>query len=187
MTPFSKPVLLPGESETEFLALHAEFAKDIQPKGAIGWMIVYEVTMLTWEMFRLRRVIAGIIRNALLPAAQNILTQALFKPDYISNLFVEDEAIKLAREGFRTEQGREAVLAVLADLSLDETSIEAEAYRLQIAELERCDKMLSSLERRRFKALRSMQHLAPLIDSTTDRCFAQSTASPNVDVAEHAD
>jgi hypothetical protein len=64
------------------------------------------------------------------------------------------EAIIL--DWFSKPEARKEVLELLAEFRLDEFAIEAEAIRSVFSELEVLDKMLTLLESRRNKALRSI-------------------------------
>ena len=64
------------------------------------------------------------------------------------------KAQDLAFKWFTNEdEGKTQVLKLLAKFQLDESSIEAESIRTQASDLERLDRLLSSLETRRDKAL----------------------------------
>ncbi len=62
----------------------------------------------------------------------------------------------LVRDWFSKPKARKEVLQLLAEFRLDEFAIEAEAIRSVFSELEVLDKMLTLLESRRNKALRSI-------------------------------
>ena len=62
----------------------------------------------------------------------------------------------VVRDWFSKPKARKEVLKLLAEFRLDEFAIEAEAIRRVFSELEVLDKMLTLLESRRNKALRSI-------------------------------
>ena len=53
--------LLPGEQEAEYATLIARIVAVAQPRDAIEDLLTRDVIDLTWEVFRLRRVKAGIL------------------------------------------------------------------------------------------------------------------------------
>ncbi len=101
---------------------------------------------------RLRRCKVVIINSAFRSALQDLLMQLLKQPGQYS-YDVEDEAQALAHAWFTDKEARKQVLETLSRFELDELAIEAEAIRKSSADLELLDRMLSSLESRRDKAL----------------------------------
>src|SRR5215813_1995122 len=66
---------------------------------------------------------------------------------------VEDEAQTLAQSWFTDQEAKKQVSEILRRFDLDESAIEAEAIRRSSSDLEVLDRMLTSLESRRNKAL----------------------------------
>ena len=66
---------------------------------------------------------------------------------------VEDEAQALAQSWFTDQEAKKQVSETLSRFDLDESAIEAEAIRRSSSDLELLDRMLTSLESRRNKAL----------------------------------
>src|SRR5271166_3789375 len=56
--------LLPGEKEEEFLQLAARIVGAAKPKDAIEEILIRDAIDLTWEIFRLRRIKAGVIKGS---------------------------------------------------------------------------------------------------------------------------
>jgi hypothetical protein len=86
-----------------------------------------------------------------------------------------DEAEALARGWFTEREAKKIVAEMLAEFQLDESAIEAEALKLlsEDAVLETFDRMLTSLESRRDKALRCIgeyrESLARQLRESADR------------------
>ena len=66
---------------------------------------------------------------------------------------VEDRAQALAGPWFTDKEAKKEVSEILSKFELDESAIEAQAFRKLSSELELLDRMLTSLESRRDKAL----------------------------------
>jgi hypothetical protein len=66
---------------------------------------------------------------------------------------VEGEADALAQAWFTDQEAKKQVSEILSGFDLDESAIEAEAIRSSSSDLELLDRMLTSLESRRNKAL----------------------------------
>src|SRR5215831_13117268 len=147
-----KSPLLITESADEFDALRDAFEQEIKPRGIIEQMYVHDICAIVWEILRLRRCKAVIINSAFRSALQDLLKQLLRQPGQ-SGYEVEDEAQALAQAWFTDQEAKKQVSELLSQFELDESAIEAEAIRRSSSDLELLDRMLTSLESRRNKAL----------------------------------
>jgi hypothetical protein len=152
LTLLPKLPLLITESADEFDALRDAFEREVKPKGIIEQMYVHDICAIVWEILRLRRCKVVIINSAFRSALEELLKQLLRQPGQ-SEYDVEDEAQALAHAWFTDEEAEKQVSEILSGFRLDESAIEAEAIRKSSADLELLDRMLSSLESRRDKAL----------------------------------
>ncbi len=144
--------LLITESADEFDALRDAFEQEIKPRGIIEQMYVHDISSIVWEILRLRRCKAVIINSAFRSALQDLLKQLLRQPGQY-NCELEDEAQALAQAWFTDQEAKKQVSEILSRFDLDESAIEAEAIRRSSSDLELLDRMLTSLESRRNKAL----------------------------------
>jgi hypothetical protein len=152
LTLLPKSPLLITESADEFDALRDAFEQEIKPHGIIEQMYVHDISSIVWEILRLRRCKAVIINSAFRSALQDLLKQLLRQPGQYE-YEVEDEAQTLAQSWFTDQEAKKQVSEILSRFDLDESAIEAEAIRRSSSDLELLDRMLTSLESRRNKAL----------------------------------
>jgi hypothetical protein len=152
LTLLPKLPLLITESADEFDALRDAFEQEIKPHGIIEQMYVHDISSIVWEILRLRRCKAVIINSAFRSALQDLLKQLLRQPGQYE-YEVEDEAEALAQAWFADQEAKKRVSELLSRVELDESAIEAEAIRRSSSDLELLDRMLTSLESRRNKAL----------------------------------
>jgi hypothetical protein len=152
LTLLPKPPLLITESADEFDALRDAFEQEIKPRGIIEQMYVHDISSIVWEILRLRRCKAVIINSAFRSALQDLLKQLLRQPGQYEYQ-VEDEAEALAHAWFTDQEAKKQVSEILSRFDLDESAIEAEAIRRSSSDLELLDRMLTSLESSRNKAL----------------------------------
>src|SRR5215467_7319275 len=152
LTLLPKLPLLITESPDEFDAVRDAFEREIKPRGIIEQMYVHDVSSIVWEILRLRRCKVVIINSAFRSALQTLLRQLLRQPGQ-SEYDVGDEAEALAQAWFTHQEAKKQVSEILAGFDLDESAIEAEAIRRSSSDLELLDRMLTSLESRRNKAL----------------------------------
>jgi predicted component of type VI protein secretion system len=114
-------------------------------------MYVHDICSIVWEILRLRRCKVVIINSAFRSALENLLVQ-LRQPGR-QDFEARDPARKLAHAWFTDQEAKKRVSETLGRFDLDESAIEAEAIRRSSSELELLDRMLTSLESRRNKAL----------------------------------
>jgi hypothetical protein len=145
--------LLITESAEEFDALRDAFEREIKPRGIIEHMYVHDISSIVWEILRLRRCKVVIINSAFRSALQNLLEQLLGQANE-DPFEVGDEAQGLAQAWFTDQEAKKQVSELFSQFELDESAIEAEAIRRSSSDLELLDRMLTSLESRRDKALR---------------------------------
>src|SRR5215475_8370841 len=147
-----KSPLLITESADEFNAWRDAFEQEIKPRGIIERMYVHDICSIVWEILRLRRCKVVIINSAFRSALENLLKQLLRRPGQYEYQ-VENEAQPVAHAWFTDQEAKKQVSEILSRFDLDESAIEAEAIRKSSADLELLDRMLTSLESRRNKAL----------------------------------
>src|SRR5262245_61145524 len=146
-----KSPLLITESADEFDALRDAFEREIKPRGIIEQMYVHDICAIVWEILRLRRCKVVIINAAFRRALENLLVE--LRPPGQQDFQAGDGARKLAHAWFTDKEAQKRVLETLGRFNLDESAIEAEAIRASSSDLELLDRMLTSLESRRDKAL----------------------------------
>src|SRR5689334_12783561 len=142
------PVLI-TESVDEFVALRKALDDEIKPNGIIEQAWVDDLAAVMWEILRLLRIKAEILNSAFCKALINILKQ-VWSEDF-EDYFERDRTIAdLAWQWLQNDSdAKEKVSELLGQHQLDETAIEAEAFRMRAADLEKLDYMLSRSELRR--------------------------------------
>jgi hypothetical protein len=145
---FKRPPLLNSESRDEFDAFHKGFREEIRPSGAIEQMYMDEFIDLCWESQRLRRWKATILDTARRVALEHLLQQL---PGKFDRLFhdIGDDPEDVSRLYFVNEDARTAVSTILARFELDESAIEAQAWRDTLPDLDLIERQLASVEARR--------------------------------------
>jgi hypothetical protein len=166
------PRLLVTEAEDQFAAIRTALAQELKPRGIIEKIYLQDMTVLVWEIWRLRRCKVAIINSEFRAALASLLTRLLSEPG-ADPIRIDDEAAALAAAWFIDTAAKERVAELLRASQLDESAVEAEAIRRLAAELERLDRMIASAESRRNKALRNIAEyrggLAPLLREAGDR------------------
>src|ERR1700730_680205 len=136
----TSPLLL-TESKDEFDLIRDTLNDQIKPRGIIEQMYVEDIAYLVWEILRLRRSKAAIINLAFRDALTGVVTQLLSNPGDWKNR-QKDRAEKLAREWFSDPDVKKQIAGLLREFDLDETAIEAEAFRKSADDLEGTDRLM---------------------------------------------
>ena len=148
------PVLI-TESADEFSSLHDDLKDECKPHGVVEQFKVEEMATLIWEIRRYRRAKTTTINSAYREALTSLL-ERVCREQGQSVSDIEEETDELAHQWFDNDKGAKQVISEkLAYFGLDQHAIEAEAMRLMAPDLENFDRILTSLEWRLEKALRS--------------------------------
>jgi hypothetical protein len=178
--------LLITESADEFDALRDAFERKIKPRDIIEQMYVHDICSIVWDILRLRRCKVTIINAAFRSALEHLLVQFLKEPGQYDHE-VQDKAQALAHAWFTDREAEKQVSQTLNRFDLDESAIEAEAIRRSSSDLELLDRMLTSLESRRNKALRCVAEyrasLAHQLRESADRIIDGKDVLPLEDAS----
>ena len=150
LAPFLSRSLLITESKAEFEHLSSMMLQEIEPQGGIEMVYVAEIIDTTWQTIRYQRCRTAMLNVEYRNAVRNLLDHELEVVD-------SETADALAQQWFTTKKAREEVGELLIRFNLDESAIEAEAIKSLGAELERLDRMLTSLQSRRNRAIRGLR------------------------------
>lgn len=145
--------LLPGEAEADYFGVATRIAAIVQPKDAIDEFLVRDVIDLTWEIFRLRRMKAALLRASTGEGVDRILSATGNNQFSFGVLGGPTFAQKWA-SGDVSARVEFAKILKKAELTMDE--IMAATLAQEIGCLERLDRMLASAEARRNNALREI-------------------------------
>ena len=140
--------LLPGEREADYAAIARRIIGASRPKDAIEEILIRDVIDLSWEVLRLRRVKAGILRASMGAGVEQTLAE-LGYPDLEMGSLSEKWAAGDAN-------ARKEVDAILADAGLTVDEVTAKTFESKIDVFERIDRLLASAEARRSNALREI-------------------------------
>jgi hypothetical protein len=178
-----EPPLLTSESAEEFERLRDGLEQDIKPSGIIEQIYVADFAYMVWDIGRLRRAKALIIKLAFQASLKDVLTQILRDKarsiDWQTESRHSDKARNIARRWCTDQKIKKQVSDLLQEFGLDQFAIEAESIRASSATLEKLERMLSSLESRRDKALYRVAdyraNLAHQLRGSTDKLIEATT------------
>jgi hypothetical protein len=161
--------LLVTETADDYNAIRDALTHQIKPGGILDQIYVVEVADLTWQIQRLRRWKTAILNTAFASALERIFDELLTRAGYGSLEAARD----IAQRWFTNRQVRKKGAKLLRQFKLDESAIEAEAFRKSSKAIELLDRLLASAEARRNKALRAITEyrsgLARQLEESSDR------------------
>ena len=141
------PVLM-GEDEADYAGLAARVVSVSGLRDAIEELLLRDVIDLTWEILRLRRLKAGLLRASMSAGVSRVL-ETVGYPYFQSERLSQDWAAGAAK-------ARKQVDAVLAGAGLSIEEATAKTFESKIEVFEQIDRMQASAEARRNNALREI-------------------------------
>ena len=151
---FSKTPLLVTESEQDFSVLSAALMQEIKPRGIVQQLYLADFVTRVWEISRFQRCKVAIVNTAFKDALSEIVYRLAGEPEMGTPKREWVDAV--TNDWFSKPETKKEVLQLLKQFHLDESAIEAEAIRISFSEVEMLDRMITLLESRRNKALRSI-------------------------------
>ena len=142
-----RPPLIPGDDIAAYDTLLARVSGAVRPRNVIEEAWVRDVVDLLWEAVRLRRLKAALMTACADMGLQKVLT----------GLGVGGDTYELARRWAARElEAAGRVDAILDAAGLGMEHVMARTLRQNIAEIERIERMIASLEARRAATLREI-------------------------------
>lgn len=161
--------LLSGESAERYDAMFARFIVEFEPDGVVEWILLRDVHDLTWEIQRVRLLIASLVDSSRSEAlVRDIELICGDDPDF------REQLVDAAIRAWSLEAAGKADLVnrtrgLLQDHQITLDSMKARAVKHAIHEISQLEKICASLERRRSRALNEfhayriqLRHLARL-------------------------
>ena len=78
--------LLPGEQEADYAEFALAIVKAAHPKDAIEDLLTRDVIDLSWEVLRLRRLKAGLLRGAISSSIYQVMCRLGYEHEYAGSL-----------------------------------------------------------------------------------------------------
>jgi hypothetical protein len=140
--------LLPAEKQTDYADVAARVVGAAKPRDAIEEFLVRDIVDLTWEILRLRRIKAGLLRSSLGAGVSRVLGSVGYpytqKETLVEKWVAGDESARQKVDSILTKAG----------LTIEEAT--AQTLDSELDSFERLDRMLASAEARRNNALREI-------------------------------
>jgi hypothetical protein len=141
--------LLPGEQEADYAEFALAIVKAAHPKDAIEDLLTRDVIDLSWEVLRLRRLKAGLLRGATSSRIYKVMCRLGYENEYAWKLAANWAAERKAAQ--------KEVAGALQKAQLTMEDVMAETLEGKIDSFERFDRLLASSEARRNNALREIE------------------------------
>jgi hypothetical protein len=146
--------LLAGEAEADYVGVAARIIAVAQPRDAIEEFLTRDVIDLTWDILRLRRMKAGLLRAAAGKGVRKIFSTIGYDTDPLDLIRKADRLTEAWASGKTSARREFEEMLKKAGLTMDD--VMAEAFAEVVDPFERFDRMLASAEARRNNALREI-------------------------------
>jgi hypothetical protein len=83
---FAPAPLLPGEQEADYAKFALAIVKDARPRDAIEDLLTRDVIDLSWEVLRLRRLKAGLLRGAIGSGISAVMYRLGYEEEFVGEL-----------------------------------------------------------------------------------------------------
>ena len=150
----TSPVLM-NESADDLDCVREALNNEIKPRGPVEQHYLLDYAELTFEILRLRRWKMAILNTNFVPALETVFSKLLHQSGYTYGE-ASATAKDLAHRWFANKRVRKQGARLLRQCGLDESAIEAEAFRKSADNIELIDKLLASAESRRNKVIREI-------------------------------
>lgn len=175
---FGAPPLLKGEDRAAFDKLLTRFSDHVTPTDTIEQTWVWDIAVLTWEIARYRRSIAGLYAAN---ASRGLKT-------VLDTLYGVENSQNLAdRWALREPEAISYVDDLLKVAGLTRDDITAQTLSVKISDIERIDAMIMRAEARRNSLFREIERrratlgavLRKSVDEIEEAEFTEIGVSPN--------
>jgi hypothetical protein len=172
--------VLRTESKADVAKMFADITEGVGTIDIFVEMYARDAAFYNLETMRYQRIITGTLNNALKSALERILRQIVIPSSSLTNpkILIENwRASESLSSGWLTDpEDQRKVSELLKEAGLDESAIEAEAYRSVADTIEHAHRMLKISEEGRERALRSIfkhqKRSAAIIRRNADRVLA---------------
>jgi hypothetical protein len=151
--------LLPGESAEQYDALQDSIVRQVKPNDVIEAMWVKDIADLVWEAKRLRRWRGQILVQGRLKAAAELIRPAFENenPEHLDGITKSFVDILAAGWVSGKESLKQQAEKYLQEFSLTTEDVTAHAFLLNLAAIERIDRLVSLADQRRDVLLREIE------------------------------
>ena len=145
----SRPPLLQTESVPEFLELFDSFASAISPQNVLDYHLVFDITVLTFEVIRYRR-----LRIAIIKGTEHVVVEGLFRRTHdaaalaAASKAVAIEASQKARKYMSDPAYRKTAAKSFEVAGFGQDAVEAESFSRALPEISSIERLIVSAQRR---------------------------------------
>jgi len=169
---FGPPPLIAGEDPAAYAALRHRVADAVRPKDILEEIWLRDVVDLTWDVFRLRRLKAHLLRAAAHEGVRIVLAPLVRDKEYRGKGSGAEELSQRWARG--DENAVEEVNDHLAAAGLTMDAVTAQTFAAKLDEVERIDRMIASAEARRNLVLREVERHRETLATTLRRATEEA-------------
>src|SRR5258708_23860093 len=165
------PPILPTEYIDDFLDIFESFEDAISPQNVLDYLLLFDITVLTFEVIRYRR-----LRIAILKHTELIVVEGFFRRTHDAaalagvSKVVAIEASQKARKYRSDPAFRKTADKSFEDAGFGHDTVEAEAFSRALSEISTIERLIVSAQRRLNAFLKELterhdQHVATMRDT----------------------
>jgi hypothetical protein len=156
------PPVLPGESAEAFVGVFQSFelSEGEPPTTDAEYLLVYQATMVTWELLRLERTKVKVLKYQ-----GRFAAEVVYRKSYESltgeadSKGVAGAARKWGERYFADPEYRKAFAAKLEAAGYGADAVEAEAFRRSLPSIAQIERLIASSEKRLLNILKRLDAL----------------------------
>jgi hypothetical protein len=186
---FADPAILSNESRAEYDRTFAAIASAVQPADGIAWLLVRDITDLSWEIQRERRLKSRLLRSAELdivatrlappPPSEPLILLPFATPDPEAAKASRRAAMKWRKKAeswTNNPSARDKINREIEQNDYESSDIPMLALQRSAAAIDAIDRRIAGYEARRMMALKMIEHY--------DEALARRLERSSTDVIE---
>jgi hypothetical protein len=144
------PQLLPHENSKEFIQLFASLEDYGKPQNPRDFLVVYQATVLTWDILRYQKMKIGVLRSHQRPALESLLRkiQVRTASKGLAVAVAQSEARGLAAPWFKDPASRPAMMKTIENAGYPADALDVEAFHLALPALATIERLIVSAQKR---------------------------------------
>jgi hypothetical protein len=179
---FEDPPLVGNEKREDYDRCFFAVAGAVNPSDKIVWIFVRDITDLSWEIRRERKVKADIIKSAQIEVIKEILQ--LIAPHGFGNAFAGFDKGEEARRWASDPEARQKIEARLAKNNYNMAIVLAQAFVLAADDIDAVDHRIASYELRRMAVLKLVELRSEKLSRQLDKASTSVLEGEFTDVSE---
>jgi hypothetical protein len=181
---FGPAPLIPGEEASAYQALLDNISAAVRPADMLEEILARDVVYLVWEAERLRRLKASLLQAAAFEGVKKIAASLISDGPFSVSDTAQDLSERWAR---REPKALKEVESLLTSAGLTLDAVMAQTLALNLDDVERIERMISSAEARRNNALHEIDRRRSALGAALRAAIEGAEGAETAEDAEFTD